>query len=203
VDKKIIDHFYAVDPLLAAVLRKLAGVTDRLTPTVATDYFVDLCEAIISQQLSEKAGATIWNRFVGLFPQYNVTPKRVLALPDEKIRGVGPSWSKISYLKNLASKVADKELDLEALKVMGNEEVISELTKVKGIGPWTAEMFLMFALGRPDVFSFGDLGLRNAIKKLYAMKKDPTRKQMEKITEKWIPYRTYACRILWRSLELT
>ncbi len=202
MDKKIVDHFQNVDPRLHAVLVLLIGKTDRLTPTSADDYFTHLCEAIVSQQLSEKAGTTIWNRFVALFPKGKITPEQVLAMPDDSIRAVGPSRSKISYLKNLAQSVSDKQLLLQKLPDMENEEVIAELTKIKGIGPWTAEMFLMFALGREDVFSFGDLGLRNGIKKIYNMKKDPTRKQMEKITKKWAPYRTYASRILWGSLDL-
>jgi DNA-3-methyladenine glycosylase II len=194
VEKHIQDHFRKNDPIL------YKAIFGPVTLTKTTDYFAHLCEAIISQQLSEKAGSTIWNRFVALFPDKKITPELVLAMPDEKIRAVGPSRSKISYLKNLAMHT--KLLDLQTLGDMKNEDVVIELTKVKGIGPWTAEMFLMFALGRPDVFSFGDLGLRNAIKKLYKLKKDPTKKQMEKITKKWSPYRTYACRILWKSLEL-
>ncbi len=191
-------HFQRVDPILASALRDF----DFARPPAKRDYFVALCEEIINQQLSGKAGETIWQRFLGLFPKGKLTPERLLALSDAKIRSVGTSWSKVTYLKSLAASVHDKKLHLAKLEHMKDAEVIAELTQVKGIGPWTAEMFLMFTLGREDVFSYGDLGLKNAIKKLYKFKKDPTRKQMEKLAGKWTPYRTWAARILWRSLEL-
>ncbi len=197
MNKRVRDHFKKVDPILHSVLADIPPVTIPKR----TDYFVVLCESIINQQLSERAGDTIWNRFIALFPEGKVTPKKVLALPDAKIRLVGTSWPKISYIKNLATHVNQKTIHLHKLPDMSNEDVIKKLTKVKGIGPWTAEMFLMFSLGREDVFSYGDLGLRNAIRRLYNFKRDPTRKQLEKIVNKWTPYRTWAARILWRSLE--
>lgn len=171
--------------------KQLSRVLDRITLTKivpSTDYFSDLCETIINQQLSEKAGATIWSRFKKLFVK--LTPDKVLATADEKIRTSGISRSKISYLKNLARYA--KNLDI--LRDMKNDEVIDELTKVKGIGRWTAEMFLMFSLGREDVFSQGDAGLQRAIANLYG------KKHMDKIIAKWSPYKTYACRVLWKSL---
>ncbi len=198
MDKRVRDHFKKVDPILHSVIADIPPVSISRQ----ADYFVVLCESIINQQLSEKAGNTIWNRFLALFPEEKVTPERLLALPDSKIRLVGTSWSKISYIKNLATGVQHKTIHLHKLRGMSNEEVITELIKVKGIGPWTAEMFLMFSLGREDVFSYGDLGLRNAMKRLYKFRRDPTRKQLEKIVNKWTPYRTWAARILWRSLEL-
>jgi DNA-3-methyladenine glycosylase II len=139
---------------------------------------------------------------MALFRNKKITPEKLLTLPDSKIRTVGTSWSKISYLKNLATHIQQKTIHLTKLPDMNNEDVIQELTKVKGIGPWTAEMFLMFSLGREDVFSYGDLGLRKAIKQLYKFKRDPTHKQLEQIVNRWAPYRTWAARILWRSLEL-
>jgi len=126
----------------------------------------------------------------------------LLKLSDKKIRSCGTSNSKVSFLKDLAAKVLKNDLKLNKLDKLSDDLVIKELTKVKGIGPWTAEMFLMFTLGREDIFSHGDLGLKNAIKKLYKFKKEPTRKQIEKIVEIWKPYRTYASRILWKSLEI-
>jgi DNA-3-methyladenine glycosylase II len=188
----VVAHFKRVDPILASV----PVILEPIMP--ATDYFSDLCETIIQQQLSGAAGDTIWNRFLKLFPR--LTPANLLAKSDKDIRAVGISWSKVSYLKNLAKYA--KKFDLTELRTMPDKEIITQLTKIKGIGPWTAEMFLMFTLGREDVFSFGDLGLRNAIKKLYKFKKDPSRKQMEKIVRKWTPYRTHAARILWKSLEV-
>ena len=112
------------------------------------------------------------------------------------------SWAKARYIKNLAQTVTDGTVNLDNIASYDDEGVIAELTKVKGIGPWTAEMFLMFSLARQDIFSLGDLGLRKAIQKLYAFKKKPTDKQIEKLSKKWIPYRTCAARILWRSLDL-
>ena len=189
--KHVVTHLRK-DPVLAKALDRVT--LTKLVPH--TDYFSDLCETIINQQLSEKAGATIWKRFIALFPKFS--PDKVLAMADKKIRASGISWSKISYIKNIARY--SQSVDLRLLRNMENELVISELTKIKGIGQWTAEMFLMFSLGREDIFSYGDLGLKRAIQKLYAFKKEPTQKQMEKIVVKWSPYRTYACRILWMSL---
>lgn len=196
--KVVVNHFLKVDNILYSVIDKLPPI-DIIK---STDFFTDLVENIVSQQLSEKAGATIFGRFLKLFPNGKFTPEDILGVPDEFIRSTGPSWSKISYIKNIARAVQSDGLNLDTIDSKTDQEVIKELTKVKGIGPWTAEMFLMFTLGREDIFSYGDLGLKNAIKKLYGFKKDPTIKQMEKIVNKWKPYRTYAARILWKSLEL-
>ena len=166
------------------------------------DYFKSLCGEIIGQQLSSKAADTIYARFEKLFNGKKITPKDALKLQDQNLRNAGMSWSKVKFIKDLAQKVLEKNLQLDKLDKFSDELVMAELMKVKGIGPWTAEMFLMFTLQREDVFSHGDLGLRNAIKKLYKFQKEPTKKQIEKIVEKWKPYRTYACRILWKSLEL-
>ncbi|MEK9143248.1 MAG: DNA-3-methyladenine glycosylase 2 family protein [Patescibacteria group bacterium] len=163
---------------------------------------MDLCDDIIGQQLSSKVADVLIVRFHKLFPGNRITPRAVLALSEETLRGTGMSWSKTRFIRDLAQHVLTKSIQLDQLAKLSDQDVIKELTKVKGIGPWTAEMFLMFTLGREDVFSYGDLGLRNAIKKLYGFKKDPTIKQMEKIVNKWKPYRTYAARILWKSLEL-
>ncbi len=203
MDKRIIAHFQKADPVLYGVLKRL--LTDGasgLTPTVVDDYFVDLCETIICQQLSDKAGSTIFARFKGLFPKGNITAKKVLALTDEQIRAVGTSGSKVRFIKNLAEKIVNSEVNLQTLKDLPDNDVVNVLVQLKGIGPWTAEMFLMFALGREDIFSHGDLGLRRAIQKIYGFTKEPTPKQIERIVKPWSPYRTYACRILWRSLDV-
>ncbi len=196
--KHIVKHFQTVDPTFASLLDRI-----EIPEVVAhIDHFAELCDIIISQQLSMKAGATILARFKDLFPKKQITATYLVTIPDEKIRAVGTSNSKVQFLKNLARAVVEKEIILEQLPQMSNEEIIVELTKMKGLGPWSADMFLMFSLGRPDVFSYGDLGLRRAIQKLYKFKSEPTQKQMEKIVNKWTPYRTYAARILWKSLEL-
>jgi len=195
---KALKHFKKVDPILYDVAVKI------ILPTHAKsrDYFIDIIESIISQQLSIKASDTIFGRFKKLFPIELITPKGILKIPDEKIRECGISYSKIKYIKGISQAVEDKTIDLNNLDKLSNEEVIIEMVKLKGIGVWTAEMFLMFTLDRPDVFSAGDLGLQNAIVKLYKLKDKPSKDELLKISSKWAPYRTTASRILWRSLEL-
>lgn len=195
---KIISHFKKVDPILYSILEKI----DPIKPLVESgNYFADLCEAIINQQLSEKVGTVIFNRFKNLFPKGKITPGKLLQIKDEEVKKIGTSGNKVKFMKELAQKVHSGKISLEKLDDLENDEVIKELTKLKGIGQWTAEMFLMFSLAREDIFSYGDLGLRRAIQKLYKLSHEPTRKQADKISKKWSPYRTYACRILWRSLK--
>lgn len=182
---------------MALIVNKV-GILDERS---SQDYFLDLTESIISQQLSIKAANTIWERFKMLYSG-KITPDKVLRTDDQKIRDCGISWSKISYIKDLAIHTKESRLMFENFEKMDNEEIITELVRVKGIGRWTAEMFLMFAMGRPDVFSYGDLGIRKAIMRNYGLANEPTQVQAEKISESWKPYRTYACRYLWKSLEI-
>lgn len=192
-------HLANADPVLAVVIGRFPVVTI----TKSQNYFARLVESIISQQLSEKAADTILARFLALFKTKTFpTPKQVLTLDSEKIRHAGISYAKISYIKDLAKRVDDKTLNLTVLDQLPNEKVIEYLIQVKGIGRWTAEMFLMFGLGREDIFSFGDLGLRNAFTKLYKLRKPLTEKKALQISQKWKPYRTWACRYLWASLNL-
>ncbi len=197
--KNALSHFRIVDPILYSIAQTIT--LDDPSFRSSNRYFVSLCSEIIGQQLSGKVADVLFDRFEKLFPKKNVTPKRVLGISEETLRRTGMSWSKTRFIRDLARQVVDKSVRLESLSTLSDAEVIKELTRVKGIGPWTAEMFLMFSLGREDVFSYGDLGLRNAMKKLYGFKKDPTVRQMERIVNKWKPYRTYAARILWKSLE--
>lgn len=204
MDKKIINHFKKSDPVLYKELQKILAndiqfnlARNNLT---TNNYFIELVESIINQQLSGKAASTIFSRFKNLFLNNKITPKKILKLDDQKIRNVGVSFSKIKYIKDLSDKVKNKELNLENIDKLTNSEILECLVKVKGIGPWTAEMFLMFSLNRPDIFSHGDLGLKNAIKKLYKLD-SPTKEEIELICNKWSPYKTYACRILWKSLD--
>lgn len=197
--KKISQHFKKADPILYNILTKIHSIKPL---RISKNYFSDLCETIINQQLSGKAGETIFRRFQKLFSQDMVNPQELCELSAEKIRNVGTSNSKVKYLKNLAEKIQSKEINLDNLTGKDDITVKNSLMKIKGIGPWTAEMFLMFSLVREDIFSSGDLGLRRAIQKLYKFKKEPTIKQIEKLSKRWRPYRTYAARILWRSLEL-
>lgn len=199
MDALITGHFQSSD-LRIAELAETYGIP-KLIP--ADNYFLALSESIVSQQLSIKAADTIMGRFSALFPNKLVTPEKVMELDFDLMRSVGLSGSKARYVKNLAEFVLHKRLQPEYISQLSDEDVIAELTQVKGIGRWTAEMFLMFTLGRPDVFSFGDVGLQNAIQRLYGLKKKPSVLYMKRISNKWRPYRTYAARLLWKSLNNT
>jgi DNA-3-methyladenine glycosylase II len=197
MELKIVSHFQTTDLILFGLTQMYPPVSLKR----AADPFFSLTESIISQQLSVKAGDTIVNRFLKLFPEKKITPAAVITIPRETMRGVGMSWSKADYIHNIARAVINGDIDFAHLDILNNEDLIGKLTQIKGIGQWTAEMFLMFSLGREDVFSVGDVGLQRAIQKLYKFKKKPTPKQLLRISSKWSPYRTYACRLLWNSLD--
>ena len=167
----------------------------------STTHFKKLCGAIIAQQLANKAARAITNRFYDLFERKYVTPDKVLAFSEQELRNIGMSWAKARYTRGLAQKVKDKEVRLNNLRNLDDKLVVEELIKVKGIGNWTAEMFLIFTLGREDIFSHGDLGLRKALQKLYGFKDKPNEKQINKIVDKWSPYKSYGCLALWRSVD--
>ena len=194
--KKALLHFKKVDNILYKAAKKVGHV--KLYSS--SDHFIRLCKSIINQQLSNRVGDVIFKRFEKLFNK-KIKPEKVLQIEEEKIRTIGISYSKIRYLKDLSEKIINKEIVFKELESEKEEIIIEKLTCVKGIGRWTAEMFLMFSLGKPDVFSTGDLGLKNAVQKLYKLKDKPSEKQLKKISSKWSPYRTYASMILWRSLE--
>ena len=195
MERKVLNHFRKADPILFSATKRVKSLKE-LKPRKHNDLFAALCRDIIYQQLSGKVGNVIYGRFEKLFPSGKIEPKRILKLPAQKIRNVGTSWGKVDFMKDLAKKVLNKEVVLENLQKLDNESVIAELTKVNGIGRWTAEMFLMFSLGREDVFSPGDLGLRRSIERLYKLR-NVTPEKAEKISEKWSPYRTYASLTLW------
>lgn len=183
------------DPILKKLIKKYPApkFEDR-----SKLLYQELIEAIVSQQLSTKAAATIFGRFKDLFGKKFPTPQQVLKMDKEKLRACGISYPKISYIQAIANAFRDKQINLKNLLEMKDEEIVVELTKIKGIGQWTAEMMLIFVLDRPDVFSIGDLGIRNAITKLYGI---TDRKEMITLSETWKPYRSTACWYLWRSLE--
>lgn len=191
-----IAHFKKVDPKIyrLALKHKLEEVE------VTKDHFEKLCREIVGQQLSGKVARVIFARFVDLLPKDKISPEAILKIPDEKMRACGMSNSKVAFIKDLATKVKSGEVDLVKIDKFSDEEVTAYLTKVHGIGPWTAEMFLIFSLGRPDVFSFGDLGLLRGFEKLYGIK-NPTKAKMATISLKWSPYRSFASRLLWKSLD--
>lgn len=192
-------YLRSVDPVLRSIIDRVA---EPQTKRRRANYFKSLVEAIISQQLSNKAADTIIIRFRKLFNQSGFpTPKQVLRMSPEKMRGAGLSYGKISYIKDLAKAIESKALNIRRLSRQEDEAIIAQLIQIKGIGRWTAEMFLMFSLERPDIFSHGDLGLRNAIQRHYGFKHPPTVRQIEKIVAKWRPHRTLASRYLWRSLD--
>lgn len=183
-----------------SVMKKL--ILEYPVPTwqKKTNLFQSLVYEIIGQQLSGKVARVIYKRFLGLFGGKVPKPEAVLKISEENIRGCGCSWAKVKYLKSLAAAVENRSLDLRNLRNLSDEEVHQQLTGVKGIGPWTAEMFLIFSLHRPDVFSLGDLGLRTAVSQLYGVPRENIKK-ISKISQIWQPYRSFACRYLWLSLE--
>lgn len=164
----IIDHFENIDPIMAKVVTAAFADTEPIRlrkPLPPELYFQELAEAVINQQLSTKAADTIWRRFKELAGE--VTPERIAELDVEQMRATGVSRQKAGYLQAMAQAIIADEVNLAGIPDMDNAAVITELTKLKGIGPWTAEMFLMFALGRPDVFSYLDLGLMRAFELVY------------------------------------
>jgi DNA-3-methyladenine glycosylase II len=166
------------------------------------DHLTALVGSIVSQQLSTKAAATIFGRFVALFPEKAITgADAIAAFDDPTLRGVGLSAQKVSYLRDLSARILDGRLQLDELESLEDELVVERLTAVKGFGRWTAEMFLMFRLHRPDVLPVGDLGIQNAVQRLYRLRKRPDPKRLTKIGEPWRPYRSVACWYLWQSLR--
>ncbi|HEX4373442.1 MAG TPA: DNA-3-methyladenine glycosylase 2 family protein [Puia sp.] len=160
-----------------------------------------LCGSIMSQQLSTKVADVIYKRFLALFETKTPTPEQILAIAPDKLRAIGLSNAKVSYVHNVARFAIEKGVDYKHLNKLTNEEVIIYLTEIKGVGRWTTEMLLMFTLGREDIFAVDDLGIQNAMIKLYKLDnsdKKKLREKLLKLSEKWSPYRTYACLHLWR-----
>ena len=192
------DHFRRVDPVLYKVIKQVKFLED-ITPRQPRDYFTSLCRELISQQLATAAANAIHKRFLNLFATGRPSVKLLAFIPEKELREAGMSWVKARYIKDMAQKLSIKEVRLSMLPMLSDEEVIVELTKIKGVGRWTAEMFLIFSLGRPDVFSFGDLGLKRAMQKLYGMSSFSMEQAMP-IVSSWSPYRSFASRILWKAL---
>jgi len=195
--RKAINHLKKSDPVMSAIIERVGPFRMEFGPP----EFSSLAEAIIYQQLNGKAAETIFKRFAALAGD-PLTPEGILKLSDEQLRSAGLSKQKSAYLKDLAVKTRDGLLDFGKLPDLPDEEVVKHLTRVKGIGVWTAQMFLMFTLKRPDVLPTGDYGVQAAIKKHYRKRKWPNPKEMEKIARPWAPYRSIACWFLWRSLDI-
>jgi DNA-3-methyladenine glycosylase II len=195
--RKAVNHLKKSDPVLRAIIERVGPCRMEFGPP----EFASLAESIVYQQLNGKAAVTIFNRFAALAGD-PLTPEGILKLSDEQLRSVGLSKQKSSYMKDLAAKTKAGLLDFSKLPDLTDEEVITHLTQVKGIGVWTAHMFLMFTLRRADVLPTGDYGIQAAMKKHYRKRKMPKPKEMEKIARPWSPYRSVACWYLWRSLDI-
>ena len=188
------------DPVLATAIKRIGpcGMADRQRK----DHLSALVGSIVSQQLSTKAAATIFGRFVALFPENHIPSAEAIdAIDDARLRGVGLSGQKVGYLRDLCARIRDGRLQLDELESLPDEAVIERLTAVKGFGRWTAEMFLMFRLHRPDVLPAGDLGIVNAIQRLYKLRKRPDAKRILKMGDVWRPYRSVASWYLWQTLR--
>jgi DNA-3-methyladenine glycosylase II len=209
--RKSAPHWSADDRALMRADKVLRGVMERTGPIHAeidrrgsrTDPYEALARAIVGQQLSTKAAASIWAKLLDQFGGETPTPEQILRKRRTTLRKAGLSNAKVEFLRDLATRVGDGRLDLEHLKDLSDEDITAELIEVKGIGLWTAEMFLIFHLGRLDVVSAGDLGIRRAIQISYGLDDLPSFDEVERIAEAWRPHRTLACLYLWRSLDNT
>ncbi len=192
-------YLIAHDSVLAPIARKFGSPTMQ----AHGNYYQELVESIISQQLSVKAGASITKRFVALFGSDFPTPEQILESDVEIIRGAGLSRPKARYIQDLAQHVIDGTVRFDHLDGLTNDEIIAELTAVKGIGEWTVHMFLIFCMGRSDVLAHGDLGVRNGVQKLYGLATIPDKVAVEAIAtaNQWHPYESYACWYIWKSLD--
>ncbi len=195
--RKTINHLKKSDPVLSAIIERVGPCRMEF----GEPEFHSLAEAIVYQQLNGKAAVTIFKRFAALAGE-PLKPEGILKLSEAQLRSVGLSKQKSSYLKDLAERAHRGELDFSRLPTMTDDEVIKHLTQVKGVGVWTAHMFLMFTLRRPNVLPTGDYGVQMAMKKHYRKRKLPKPEQMEKIARAWEPYRSVACWYLWKSLDI-
>ena len=202
--QQVARHLGKRDAALKPVIAKI-GALDVLGPEAAgrpSSHFGALLRAIVGQQLSTHAARAIYNRLAGFFNDQTPTAEQLLAIPAETLRErCGLSRPKVSYLYSLAEHTVSGQLKLERLDDLPDEEVIAELIAVRGLGEWTAHMFLIFHLARPDVLATGDLGIRKAVKNLYNLPDLPDPAAMKVIAEPWRPHRSTACRYLWRSLD--
>lgn len=197
--RKAVAHLKKVDPVMLELIEKVGRCT--LEQRAHGTHFDAIARSIVFQQLSGKAASTIHRRFEGLYGGRSPLPVELTVTSDEQLRAVGLSRGKSAYLKDLAARVVSGELSVETLHELSDEEIIAGLTRVKGIGRWTAQMFLMFRLGRPDVLPDLDLGVQKAIQKAYRLRKLPTPERVMRIGAKWAPYRTVASWYLWRLLD--
>jgi DNA-3-methyladenine glycosylase II len=189
----------AADPILASLINRFGPY--KITPH--TDYYRQLVRSIIGQQLSVKAAESIYNRFIELFEGTMPSPEQIISTDVEALRKIGCSYSKANYIRDLAQHIIDGRLDLDDIATLSNETVIEQLVAVKGIGEWSAHMFMMFSLGRLDILPTGDLGVRKAMMLLYDLPELPKPPVMHEIAllHHWAPYQSVASWYLWESLD--
>ena len=201
---KVVAALREADPVMERLIEEHGAIVRRdLKRERPGDAYGTLLRSIVGQQLSTKAAATIYGRLLELFGGHPPTPKQLLKADPDKVRAAGLSRAKVAYLRDLAQHVEEGTLDLERLPDLPDEEVAEQLTAIKGLGQWTADMFLMFHLGRPDILPVGDQGIRRATMVEYGLRKLPEAKRIRKIAKPWQPYRTLACLYLWSSLDNT
>ncbi len=181
------------------ILKKLCE-NKTITLEIEKNYFKSIAKSIIWQQVSWKSANTIYKKFLELFEEFP-EPERILKIPDEKLKQAGLSFQKIKYLKDAAKKFANEELKIKEYNIMSNKDIINDLIKIEGVGKWTAEMFLIFSLGKLNVLPTSDLGIRKAIMKHYSLKTLPNKEKLKEFNKKWNPYNTIASLILWQSKD--
>jgi DNA-3-methyladenine glycosylase II len=195
--RKAINHLKKSDPVLAAIIERVGPCRIQFREP----EFGTLVRSIVYQQLSGKVASVILDRLLDAMPERKLTPQAILKLTPEKMRSLGLSGAKTAYIRDLAEKTKSGEVIFEDIQGRTDDEVIEHLTQVKGIGVWTAHMFLIFALQRPNVLPVGDLGVRSAIKRAYGLEEMPNPREVEQIAERWHPYCSVATWYLWRSLD--
>jgi DNA-3-methyladenine glycosylase II len=200
MNRKAVSHLRRVDPVMAGVIERVGPCRYRVND--GGSHFDAVVRSIVYQQLSGSAASTIHSRLLALYGGATPEPARLLATADDVLRGVGLSRQKISYLRDLAARVASDEVPMQSIHELDDDAVIQTLTRIKGVGRWTAQMFLMFRLGRPDVLPELDLGVRKAIQLAYRTRALPSIERVHKIGARWAPYRTIASWYLWASLDM-
>jgi DNA-3-methyladenine glycosylase II len=194
---KAVSYLKSKDPTMNMIIKLVGNYTIKKR----TDAFLALVEAIIYQQLTGKAAESIYRRFLNYYANFSPDPTKIIATSDVAMRSFGLSNRKVEYIKRLSENVKNKSLDIDLFPKMPDEEIIEQLIKMKGVGRWTSEMFLIFCLGRPDVFPVRDLGVRKAVQRWYFDSESATDMQMEEVSLKWKPYRSIATWYLWKSLS--
>jgi DNA-3-methyladenine glycosylase II len=202
VSDEALDHLSKADDVMAQLIEEHGPLDlEKRAATRPADAYGALLRSIVGQQLSVKAARTIYERLLDLFGGTTPTPEELLAADPDALRAAGLSGAKVKYVRSLAEHVRDGELHLDSLEAMSDDEAIAELTAVKGLGQWTAHMFLMFHLRRPDILPVGDQGIRRAVERLYGLEEIPDAETLERLGERWAPYRTLASMYLWHSLD--